>query len=134
MAHESEFLGISAYLHYPDGDAAAQWLSGVLGFGLPDQRKVVRDADGRWQEGELAVGPTRIDISGGRAPDSGNGAGALHIVAVTDVDAQYERIRQTGIDIDPPRDEAYGPRTCHVTDPWGYQWYFWQGSAVYPPD
>ena len=30
-----------------------------------------------------------------------------------------------------PKDEAYGPRTCHVTDPWGYQWYFWQGEATY---
>jgi uncharacterized glyoxalase superfamily protein PhnB len=60
-------------------------------------------------------------------------APALHVVAVSDVDAQYERIRQAGIEIDPPRDEAYGPRTCHVTDPWGYQWYFWQGSAIYPP-
>jgi hypothetical protein len=76
MNETSKFLGISAYLHYPDGDAAAEWLSRVLGFGPPDQRKVVRDADGRWQEGELAAGPTRIDISGGRALDSGNGAGA----------------------------------------------------------
>lgn len=127
---EPEFLGVTAYLRYPDGDAAAEWLTRVLGFEPADPQRVKRDADGRWREGELTIGPTRIDISGPSAPDPGGGA--LHIVAVTDVDAQYRRIRQAGEQIDPPKDEAYGPRTCHITDPWGYRWYFWQGEAVYP--
>jgi uncharacterized glyoxalase superfamily protein PhnB len=134
MSDETEFLGVTAYLHYPDGDAAAEWLSRVLGFGPQDPRRVKRDAAGRWQEGEIAIGPTRIDISAGRDPGPDNGAGALHIVGVTDVDAQYRRIMAGGVQVDPPRDEAYGPRTCHVTDPWGYQWYFWQGEAIYPAE
>jgi len=132
MSDATEFLGVTAYLRYPDGDAAADWLTRVLGFGPPDPRRVKRDGSGRWQEGELAIGPSRIDISAGSAPVPDFGAGALHIVAVSDVDGQYERIRLAGEEIEPPKDESYGPRSCHATDPWGYRWYFWQGEAVYP--
>jgi uncharacterized glyoxalase superfamily protein PhnB len=131
MIQPPVFTSISPYLRYPDGDAAAEWLTRVLGFG-PVQVK--RDHDGQWAEGEIAVGPLRIDISGRTEPGAGNGGGALLIIGVADVDAQYQRIRDAGEPIDPPRDEFYGPRTCHVTDPWGYQWYFWQGEAAYPPD
>jgi uncharacterized glyoxalase superfamily protein PhnB len=134
MSEQTQFLGVTAYLRYPDGDAAAEWLCRVLGFGPADPQRVMRDDSGRWQEGELVIGPTRIDISSGGSPsDPDFGARGLHIVAVTDVDAQYQRISAAGVEIDPPKDESYGPRTCHVTDPWGYQWYFWQGEAVYPP-
>jgi uncharacterized glyoxalase superfamily protein PhnB len=57
----------------------------------------------------------------------------LLIVHVTDIDAQYRRIAAAAGELDPPKDEPYGPRSCHITDPWGYRWYFWQGEAVYPP-
>ncbi len=132
MSDKTEFLGVTAYVRYPDGDAAADWLSGVLGFGPPDSHRVKRDDGGRWQEGELAIGPTRIDISGGAEPGAESGAGMLLIVHVTDIDAQYRRIAAAGGELDPPKDEPYGPRSCHITDPWGYRWYFWQGEAVYP--
>ena len=125
-----QFTSLSPYLRYPDGDAAAEWLIRVLGFG---PARSVRGPGGDWAEGEVAIGPVRIDISGGASPKAGNGGGALLIIGVSDVDAQYRRIRDAGVQLDPPRDEAYGPRTCHVTDPWGYEWYFWQGEAVYPP-
>jgi len=134
MSDGTEFLGVTAYLRYPDGDAAAGWLSRVLGFGPVDPRRVKRDSDGRWQEGELRIGPTRIDISGTGGAEPEFGAASLHIVAVTDVDAQYQRIRQAGGELDPPKDEPYGPRSCHIIDPWGYRWYFWQGDAVFPED
>ena len=132
MTETPEFTTLSPYLFYPDGDAAAAWLIRVLGFG-PAQS--VRAPDGGWSEGEVAIGPSaRIDISGALGPGGGGrGQGALLIVGVTDVDAQYRRIRAAGVELDPPRDEPYGPRTCHVTDPWGYQWYFWQGHATFPP-
>jgi uncharacterized glyoxalase superfamily protein PhnB len=133
MSDQEQFLGVTAYLRYPDGDAAANWLTSVLGFGPVDPARVKRDSSGCWQEGELVIGPTRIDISGGSATPPEFGACTLLIVHVADVDDQYERIRAAGADIAPPEDESYGPRTCHVTDPWGYQWYFWQGDAVYPP-
>jgi uncharacterized glyoxalase superfamily protein PhnB len=131
MTEQTQFLGVTAYLRYPDGDAAAEWLTRVLGFGPLDPARVKRDDSGRWQEGELAIGPTRIDISGGSSSPPEFGAGTLLIVAVADVDAQYERIRAAGESIDAPVDQPYGPRTCHVTDPWGYRWYFWEGAAVY---
>jgi uncharacterized glyoxalase superfamily protein PhnB len=121
---EPTFTAVTAYLYYPDGDAAASWLSRVLGFG---PSRCVRDPEGRWREGEVRIGSSRIDISaGGAAPN-----GQLLIVAVDDVDAQWARITAAGVEADPPRDEPYGPRSCHVTDPWGYQWYFWQGEARY---
>lgn len=130
MSDEAGFLGVTAYLRYPDGDAAAEWLTRVLGFG---PTRAVRDADGRWLEGEVDVGSTHFDISAPSQPAPDFGAGALLIVHVADVDAQYRRIMAAGVQIDPPKDESYGPRTCHVTDPWGYRWYFWQGEATYPP-
>jgi uncharacterized glyoxalase superfamily protein PhnB len=130
MTQTPAFTSVSPYLYHPDGDAAAEWLIRVLGFG---PARSVRGADGGWAEGEVAIGQGRVDISGGREPDATSGAGVLLIVGVTDVDAQYRRIRDAGVRLDPPKDEAYGPRTCHVTDPWGYQWYFWQGDAVFPP-
>jgi uncharacterized glyoxalase superfamily protein PhnB len=55
----------------------------------------------------------------------------LNIVTVDDVDALYAHIRSTGVELEEPKDEAYGPRSINVTDPWGYRWYFWQGHAVY---
>jgi len=133
MSDEPEFTTVTSYLHYQDADAAAEWLTRVVGFGPVNPARIKRDGAGHWQEGELAIGSTRIDISGGRAPDSDSGAGALLIVGVTNVDAQYRRMLAAGGELGPPRDEAYGPRTCHITDPWGYQWYFWQGEATYPP-
>jgi uncharacterized glyoxalase superfamily protein PhnB len=133
MTQIPEFTTVSPYLFYPDGDAAAAWLIRVLGFG---PARSVRGPGGGWAEGEVAIGPAaRVDISGApaAAAAAGRGRGALLIVGVTDVDAQYRRIRAAGAELDPPRDEPYGPRTCHVTDPWGYQWYFWQGHATFPP-
>jgi uncharacterized glyoxalase superfamily protein PhnB len=120
---EITFSGVTPYLFYPDGDAAAEWLQRVLGFGPV---RSTRGPDGSWSEGEVRIGAGRIDISGGRP-----GNEQLLIVSVDDVDALHARIVAAGVAADPPKDEAYGPRTCHVTDPWGYQWYFWQGEAVY---
>jgi uncharacterized glyoxalase superfamily protein PhnB len=129
MTDGASFTGLTAYLYYPDGDAAAEWLTRVLGFG---PATAVRNAQGRWSEGRIEVGPTHFDISGGSAPGPDTGAGSLFIVHVPDVDAQYRRIAAAGAELDPPKDEHYGPRTCHVTDPWGYRWYFWQGEATFP--
>jgi len=129
MSDDVTFTGVTPYLYYPDGDAATAWLTTVLGFG--PARAGARDSDGRWLEGRVDIGSGRIDISGGATPGPDTGAGALLIVHVSDVDAQYRRILAASTEIDPPKDEAYGPRSCHVTDPWGYRWYFWQGEAGY---
>ena len=63
--------------------------------------------------------------------EPGTGVGALIIVHVTDADASYRRVLDAGVEIDPPVDQPYGPRTCHVIDPWGYRWYLWQGDSHY---
>jgi|SRR5829696_4450204 len=120
-------LNISPYLYYADAGAALDWLGRVFGFG--DTRRVM--VDGRVDEAEIDVGPAKVLVTG-RAPGPNDGPGALLIVHVDDVDAQYERVRAAGVEADPPKYESYGPRTFHVTDPWGYRWYFWQGEAVYP--
>lgn len=120
---------ISPYVGYPDGDAAAEWLQTVFGFG---PAKVSRDDQGRWFEGELAVGHERIHISGSASFEPDRNTTAF-IVFVDDVDALHARVRSAGVESAPPRDEPYGPRICDVRDPWGYQWYFWQGEAAYPP-
>ena len=61
------------------------------------------------------------------------GAGALVIVTVTDVDALRARILAAGVGVEEPKDEAYGPSAPSTSPiPWGYRWYFWQGDAVYP--
>jgi len=130
MSDATTFTSVTPYLRYPDGDAAAEWLIRVLGFG---PARSVRNADGKWAEGEIRIGSLRIDLNG-ESPTGPDGAGgSILIIGVTDVDAQYRHIRAAGGEIDPPKDEAYGPRSCHVSDPWGYQWYFWQGDTFYPP-
>ena len=113
------FTQLRPYLFYPDGDSAAEWLTRVFGFGPV---KVARDEAGAWAEGEIAVGDSAVDISGNHTPGPDSGAGVLLIVGVDDVDAHYRRIRDAGVELDEPRDEDYGPRTCHVDAPWGYRW------------
>lgn len=76
------------------------------------------------------IGGSRI--SGGKTPAHLDDA--LLIVNVDNIDAQYERITQaTDVQIDPPVDQPYGPRTFTIHDPWGYAWSFWQGHAT-PPE
>ena len=127
------FTGISPYLYYEDAEAALDWLERVLGFGP----RRTHGADGRVEEAEIAVGDLKVMMTG-HAPGPNEGGGALLIIHVDDVDAQYARVRDAladsdagGVEASEPRDEAYGPRTFSVTDPWGYRWYFWQGDANY---
>jgi uncharacterized glyoxalase superfamily protein PhnB len=123
----TKFTKIEPYLYYPDGRAALDWLQSTFGWG----ETYTVDEEGKVTEGSVSLGDLFVHVSGGRSPDDGNGRGVLNIITVDDVDALYEHIRSTGVELAPPRNEAYGPRTIHVTDPWGYRWYFWQGHAVY---
>ena len=116
------FLGVSPYLYYEDANAALDWLQRVFGFG--ESVRYV-DADSVVQESEIAVGPTTV-MASGRAPGPDEGPGQLLVVYVDDVDAHHARVVAAGVAADPPEDQSYGPRTYHVTDPWGYRWYFWQ--------
>jgi uncharacterized glyoxalase superfamily protein PhnB len=122
--------GISPYLRYDDADSALEWMERVLGF-----TGTVRwhDATGSTYEADIIAGSTTIGV--GNSPGTTNlGRNAVLIVHVDDVDAHYERVRAAAdTDLDPPRDQPYGPRTFTITDPWGYQWSFWQGHPI-PPD
>jgi len=123
------FGAAAPYLYYAEAGAALDWLERVFGWG-PQHR--MTDDSGNVQEGSIDVGPGhRIDVSG-RPPGPYEGGGALLIVAVSDVAALHERIVAAGAEVSEPKDEAYGPRQIHCTDPSGYRWYFWQGEARYP--
>ena len=123
------FLAVTPYLYYADAAAALDWLERVFGFG---PRQAVIDVDnGRVHEAEIRVGPVRVMMTG-QAPGADEGGGALVIVSVDDVDELRAHILAAGVGVAEPTDEEYGPRTIHVTDPWGYRWYFWQGDAIYP--
>ncbi|MBC9711909.1 hypothetical protein H9Y04_04905 [Streptomyces sp. TRM66268-LWL] len=90
-----------------------------------------RDESGRTTEADIKAGPVTISVSGGGT--SKDGMNALLIVHVEDVDACYEHVRKaTNTEVTPVKDQPYGPRTFTVTDPWGYQWSFWQGEATPP--
>lgn len=121
----TEFYKIEPYLFYPDGRKALDWLQETFALG----EVTTYEEDGVVREGSVAVGTSFVHVSGGREPGPDNGRGVLNIITVDDVDALYEHIRSAGVELAPPKDEPYGPRSINVTDPWGYQWYFWQGGA-----
>ena len=128
----TSFRGVTPYLYYSEADDALAWLTRVLGFG-PAARWT--DDSGTLLEAEIAVGDQPIAI-GARAPGPNEGGGQTLIVHVDDVDAHYRDVT-TALSsddqhIEPPQDQPYGPRSFHITDPWGYRWYFWQGQTIPP--
>jgi uncharacterized glyoxalase superfamily protein PhnB len=114
--------GLTPYLYYEDAGAALDWLARVFGF-IETVRYV--DEAGVVKESEMRVGSATIQLCG-HAPDPGHGEGLLTIVHVDDVDAQHARVVAAGVDAPAPEQQPYGPRTFTVTDPWGYNWDFWQ--------
>jgi uncharacterized glyoxalase superfamily protein PhnB len=122
--------GVSPYLRYDDADAALDWMERVLGFTGAVRW---RDDSGRTFEADIYAGPAKLGVSGSGGI-SDDGKNAILIVHVDDVDAHFERVRAAAdTEVDPPTDQPYGPRTFTITDPWGYQWNFWQGEAT-PPE
>ncbi|HEX6423231.1 MAG TPA: VOC family protein, partial [Acidimicrobiales bacterium] len=119
---DATLVGLTPYLYYADAGTALDWLSRVFGF-----EETVRyvDADGVVHESEMRVGTSTVQLCG-RTPGPDEGTGLLVIVHVDDVEAQHARVTAAGVAADPPEQQPYGPRTFHVTDPWGYRWYFWQ--------
>lgn len=124
------FTEVVPYLYYDDADAALDWLERVLGFG-PSTRWRMGGTSTR--EADIQVGADRISISG-RAPGPREGGGALVIVHVDDIRAQYDRVRAADPEAagELPEQQPYGPTTFTVVDPWGYRWNFWEGEADPP--
>lgn len=118
------FTGVTPYLHYEDGAAMLEWLSGVLGF---HERARFVNRDGMVEEAEMLIGDTKLWFAGhgpGYWAGKGRGPDQLTLVWVDDVDAHHARVRAAGVQADPPEDKSYGVRTYNVTDPEGYQWGF----------
>jgi len=118
------FEGITPYLVYEDAGAMLDWLSKAFGF---TERSRFVDKDGVVQQAEMLVGDTELWF-GGRGPgyrdQRGTGPDQYILVWVDDVDAIYERVKEAGIAVEPPKDETYDVRSVRVVDPEGYHWGF----------
>jgi uncharacterized glyoxalase superfamily protein PhnB len=113
-------------LLYADADAAMEWLERTLGF---ERREVHRDDEGNVAHAEVALDSTvaMLGTAGvGREPfRSLPAGGSLVYVAIDDVDALYERARDTGADIALElTDTDYGSHDFTVRDPEGTLWAF----------
>jgi uncharacterized glyoxalase superfamily protein PhnB len=136
MSSEQEltYLGLAPYLYYSDATAAVEWLTRVVGF---TEEVRFEDASGEIFQATLRAGAARVQLAGvgpeyWTAKGVEGPVGQLNIIYVTDVDAQYERVRSAlGDDTlpDPPQDQPYGARVFTVADPGGNSWTFWEQTS-----
>lgn len=110
-------------LRYRDPSGAIAFLRDVLGF----EPTAVHPPEGDVAHAELAFGGQHVML--GPEPSAGDETslqGPLApYVAVDDVKAHFERVRDAGGDIVyPPRDTDYGSREYAVRDPEGRVWSF----------
>lgn len=126
------FGEVIPYLYYDDADAALDWLERVLEFGPSTRWRLGGPST---KEADILVGERRISVSG-RPPRIGEGAGALLIVHVDDIDAYRARVAAAdgNAPISAVQKQPYGPLTFTIVDPWGYRWNFWQGESDPPAD
>ncbi|MFI5608744.1 VOC family protein [Amycolatopsis sp. NPDC051903] len=136
MSSEQEpgYLGLAPYLYYSDATAAVEWLTRVFGF---TEEVRFEDASGEVFQATLCAGAGRVQLAGvgpeyWTAKGVEGPVGQLNIIYVTDVDAQYERVRTAlGDDAvpEPPQDQPYGARVFTVADPGGNSWTFWEQTS-----
>ena len=120
------FEGVTPNLRYEDAGAAIDWLVRVCGF---EERARYVDAKDIVRQAEVFVGDTEVWLSGHGAgywdnEPAGRGPEQYLVIWVDDVDAQWERVRATGVDAPEPQNQDYGVRNFYVTDPEGYHWGF----------
>jgi uncharacterized glyoxalase superfamily protein PhnB len=119
-----KFQGITPYLEYEDAGAALDWLSRVFGF---QERSRFVDKDGVVQQAEMLVGETELWFGGrgvGYWEQKGKRPDQYIVVWVDDVDAMYRRVKDAGVEAEPPKDQSYDVRSLSVQDPEGYNWGF----------
>ena len=132
MAHYEgrDFPTVCPYVFYKDGNAALDYLTGVLGF---TERTRTSAPDGTLGHAEVQLGESVIMV--GCPPEFvtpkelGTATVGLY-VHVDDVDAHYRRAVDAGaIPDDEPTDQRYGVRSDGLKDPEGHQWWFSQPLA-----
>jgi uncharacterized glyoxalase superfamily protein PhnB len=116
-------------LAYPDVRRAVDWLCRSFGF-----TERLRIGDHRAQ---LNFGTGAVIVTGQR-PDPGapSASAPTHsiMLRVLDVDAHYERARQSGAQVSgPPTDYPYGERQYSAQDIGGHHWTFSQTIADIDP-
>ena len=118
------FQGITPYIVYEDAGSMLDWLSDTFGF---QERSRFVDIDGIVRQAEMLVGDTELWL-GGRGPgyweQQGKGPDQYILIWVDDVDAMYQRVKEAGVEVEPPKDETYDVRGVGVQDPEGYHWRF----------
>ncbi|RME53450.1 MAG: VOC family protein [Deltaproteobacteria bacterium] len=116
---------ITPYLTVEDADAAIHFYQKAFGFErklrVTDEAGHTQHAEMVWRDGLLMFGPAPEGTVRER-----EGASAVMLqIAVEDVDLLYQRALAAGaIPVRPPRNEAWGDRTCILEDPDGYRWLF----------
>ncbi|WP_309127738.1 VOC family protein [Microbacterium sp.] len=114
-------------LNVPDVQASAEWVQSHLGF------RVAMEADGFCSLSHPDAGFNLIYLRVGLTtfkPEAmaGRAAGLLVVFTVTDIDAEYARLRQQGVQIVTPIEtESWGERYFQMSDPNGvvYQLVQW---------
>ena len=117
----TRYKGIVPYLFYDDAEAAIQWYTRVFGF----------EEIGRWegdngqiQNAEMRVGSTELWIDGGGRRKDTDERPTWIGIWVDDVDAVYDKVRESGVECEVPIDREFGVRMLTVPDGMGYLWGF----------
>ncbi len=129
------FLAVTPHLHYNDVAKMIDWLKRAFGF---VEKGRWLDAKGTVTNAELVAGQTELWLDGdpewwkerGRRPEEWIG------VWVDDLDAMFARVREAGLNPEPPEAKFYGVRVFQVEDPEGYTWGFMQRAPYtmgHPP-
>ena len=115
------FNGIVPYLFYDDVEAAIDWYAHNFGF---IELGRWHNEDGKIANAEMRVGKTELWLDGsGKRQDSDHRPHWIGIW-VDDVDVVHARLKERGVDCEPPVDREFGVRMLTVDDGMGYLWGF----------
>jgi len=116
-----EYSGIVPYLFYDDVEAALGWYTRVFGF---EEIGRWTNDEGQIHNAEMRVGSTELWLDGsGRRLDQEERPHWIG-VWVDDVDVIYQRIREAGVECEPPVTREFGVRMLNVPDGMGHLWGF----------
>lgn len=129
---------VNVYLNVEDANRAADFYEQAFGF---KKKLAMPGPDGRTIHAELLHGDCTVMIgqpdpaSGWKTPKELGGSPTTTYVYVKDVDALARQARAAGATIrTEPKDEYWGDRVCHITDPDGHNWYFATHQRIVPPE